>query len=145
MKRISLKGVIIGSITDIVATNILALPLIIYIAATSHLSALPKEQISNELVQTLHNDPILFSTQLLIGSSCSILGGYVAALIAKHDEVLNGALAAFLCVGSGLYALLFGASSVPVWQILAGLIASPALAAFGGYLRLKTMRAKQPA
>ncbi len=140
MKRISFKGVVLGSITDIVATNILSIPLIVYVTATRHLVSIPKEQLTEVLLQTMQNDPLLYSTQLLTGSLCSILGGYVAARIAKHDEILNGALAAFLCVGSGLYALVFASSHAPLWQHLVGFVASPALAALGGYLRLKTMR-----
>jgi len=142
LKRISFKGVLLGSITDIVATNILAIPLIVYITATRHLALIPKDQLSGVLLQTMQNDPLLYTTQLLIGSFCSILGGYIAARIAKHDEILNGALAAFLCVGSGLYALVLASSHAPLWQHVAGFVASPALSAFGGYLRLKTMRDK---
>jgi hypothetical protein len=142
LKRISFKGVVLGSITDIVATNILAIPLIVYITATRHLASIPKDQLSGVLLQTMQNDPVLYTTQLLIGSFCSMLGGYVAARIAKHGEILNGALAAFLCVGGGLYALVFASSHAPLWQHVVGFVASPALSAFGGYLRLKTMRDK---
>lgn len=145
MNKVSLKGVVLGSITDIVGTNILTIPLIVYITATRHLDSIPEEQFSEVLLQTLKDDPLLYTTQLLIGSCCSILGGYIAARIAKHDEILNGALAAFLCVGSGLYALMFASSHAPVWQHLAGFVASPALSAFGGYLCLKTMGAKSSA
>jgi hypothetical protein len=145
LKKISLMGVVVGSITDIVSTNILTVPLIIYVMATRQLSSIPKEQLSEVLLQTMQNDPLLYATQLFIGSACSILGGYIAARIAKHDEILNGTLAAFLCVGSGLYALLFATSHVPAWQLLVGFVVSPALSAFGGYLRLKTMRAKSNA
>ncbi len=132
---------IIGSITDIVTTNLLAIPLVVYVAATRDLTAVPKDEISGAVIQILQNDPILFSTQFLFGSVCSVLGGYVAARIAKHHELLNGALAAFLCVGSGLYALLFGATSA-LWPHLLGIVASPVLSAFGGYLRLRAVRSK---
>ncbi|MDD2775033.1 MAG: hypothetical protein PHU06_03665 [Gallionella sp.] len=142
MNKISFKGVVLGSITDIVATNILVIPLILYITATRHLDSIPKEQFSEVLLQTLKDDPLLHTTQLLIGSFCSILGGYVAARVAKHDEILNGTLAAFLCVGSGLYALIFTSSHVPVWQHLVAFVASPALSAFGGFLCLRAMRVK---
>ncbi len=140
MKKISFKAVILGSITDIVATNVLTIPLLVYVVVTRNLASVPREQFADVLLQTLQNEPLLYGVQLLIGSSCSILGGYVAARIAKHDEILNGALAAFLCVAGGLYALLFATSHVPLWQHLAGFVASPALAALGGFLRLKTMR-----
>ncbi len=142
MKKVSLKGVIVGSVTDIVATNLITIPLVIYVAISHNLTAIPKDQISSVLMQTLLNEPVLFSTQLFLGSLCSMLGGYVSARIAKYHELLNGALAAFLCVGSGLYALFFGSVSAPLWQHLISFIASPALSAFGGYLRLRSVRSK---
>ncbi|MGL4410282.1 MAG: hypothetical protein ACRCTU_18000 [Zoogloea sp.] len=138
MKNLSLKGVIIGSVVDIIATNLVAIPVFLYAALSHNLAALPKEQVSAALMQVLRSDPVIFSTQLLLGSLCSVLSGYVAARIAKGHEVLNGALASFLCVGSGVYALLFSSVPGPLWHHLLGFVASPALAALGGYLRLKT-------
>ena len=133
---------IIGSVTDILATNLVTIPVVVYLTISHNLAAIPKDQVSSALMQILRNDPVLFSTQLLLGSLCSVLGGYVSARIAKRNEVLNGALASFLCVGSGLYALLFSAASAPLWQHLLSFVTSPALASFGGYLRLGVVRGR---
>jgi hypothetical protein len=140
LKKISYKGVVIGSVTDIVTTNILAIPFVVYVMTTRHLGTLPKDQIAGALTQVLQNDPVLFSTQLLIGAICSVLGGYVAARISNKYELLNGALASFLCVGFGIYAILSNSSAMPLWQHIAGFIVSPAIACFGGYIRMKTKR-----
>jgi hypothetical protein len=43
-----------------------------------------------------HATPWLYGAQLLVGLACSVLGGYVAAWLAKHDELLNRTLSAFL-------------------------------------------------
>jgi len=142
MGRVSLKGVVIGSVTDIVTTSLLTVLLAIYVIVTRNLLGIPKDQVSKVLLQLLHNDPVLFSTKLLLGSICSVLGGYVAAHIAKRHELLNGSLAAFLCVASGLYALLFGPASAPIWRYLVGFAASAALSTFGGYLRSKVVHAR---
>jgi hypothetical protein len=96
LKKISIKAVVIGAVIDIVSTNLLVIPLGIYIIISHHLSTLPKEQISHAVMQVLKDVPILFSVQILLGSLCSILGGYVAARIAKSNEITNGAWAAFL-------------------------------------------------
>ena len=72
---------------------------------------------------------------------CSILGGYVAAWLAKHDELLNGALSAWLCIAFGIAA--FGASvrgGTPVWEVILGELASPALGLLGGYFRAAQKR-----
>jgi hypothetical protein len=142
LKKVSLKGVIIGSVIDIIATNLAAIPVIVYASISHNLASPSKDQVSSELMLVVQNAPVLFSIQLLLGSLCLVLGGYIAARIAKHNEVLNGALASFLCVGIGLYAVLSSTSSILLWQHLFGVVASPALAAFGGYLRLRAVRGK---
>jgi hypothetical protein len=138
MKGISIKGVVIGSVTDIVATNLITIPIVVYVMTTRDFSSVPQEQISTALFQVMQNDTIIFSVQLILASICSVLGGYIAARIAKRNELLNGTLASILCVGSGVYGLFFGTLPVPLWQHLAGFVLSPSLAAFGGYLRIKT-------
>lgn len=142
MKKISPKAVLIGSVTDIVATNLVTFPFMIYVVATRNLASLPKDQVSTALLQAIQHDPILFSVQLLLGSLCSVLGGYVAARIAKQHEVRNGAFAAILCVIGGVYGLFVGSVSLPLWQYIAGLVASPALSGLGGYIRLRIVLSK---
>ena len=145
MKRISIKAVIIGSITDIVVTNLFTFPLIIYVSVTHNLHSMPKDQISKALTQILHHDPVIYSIQVLLGAIASVLGGYVAGRIAKHDEILNGTLAAFLCVGSGLYALFFSSTSMHPLHYIFGFISSPVFCAFGGYLRHRIVRRRSNA
>jgi hypothetical protein len=64
-----------------------------------------------------------------------VLGGYVSARIAKHDELLNGALSSILCVGSGMYAVVSGSAADDLLMHLFFLPLSPALGALGGFLR----------
>ncbi len=73
--------------------------------------------------------------QLGIGLACSVLGGYVAAWMAKHDELLNGVLASFLCTAFGVYSILSGKGVGSVGEQVVLLSAAPACALFGGYLR----------
>jgi len=75
--------------------------------------------------------------QLLIGLSCSVLGGYVAASIAKENRALNGLLASTLCVALGVYYL--AADLVPLsdgFQLLLILI-TPLCYLVGASLRLR--------
>ena len=71
----------------------------------------------------------------ILGGVCSVLGGYVSARIAKHDELLNGANSSILCVGGGTYAVISGSAADDLWMHLVCLPLSPALGALGGYLR----------
>lgn len=69
------------------------------------------------------------------GAACSVLGGYVSARIARHDELLNGALSSLLCVGSGMYAVISGGAADDLWMHLVFVRLNPALGALGGYLQ----------
>ena len=55
-----------------------------------------------------------------------MLGGYVSARIAKHDELLNGALSSILCDGGGTYAVISGSAADDLWMHLVFLPLSPA-------------------
>lgn len=134
MSRVSIKGVVVGGIVDVVATNVLAFPIVLIAMARVHASHLPREQVSAALLALLHSDPGLRAAQLLLGGLCSVLGGYLAAWMAKHDEILNGAGSSFLCVAFGVYSLIVGRGPVDGFHVVL-LVVSPTLGALGGYLR----------
>jgi hypothetical protein len=132
MKRISFKGVAIGNITDIVATNVVLLPVTLYIMA----GALGGSPSSNPVTEILARSPLFIVASSILGGLCSVLGGYVSARIAKHDHLLNGALSSILCIASGVYGLIHGNSAEHPWLYLADIPLSPALGTLGGFLCL---------
>ncbi|HZE54242.1 MAG TPA: hypothetical protein VE111_13375 [Bradyrhizobium sp.] len=136
MNRISLGGVAIGNITDIVSTFVVSLPLMIYLVGSSK-SGLPADSVAGSATEILRGSTALFISSSILGAICSVLGGYVSARIAKHNEVLNGGLSAILCVGSGVYTVITDSAVGHLWLHLAYLPLSPALGAFGGLLRLR--------
>lgn len=133
----SILGVVVGSITDIVATNVLVLPVGIAAMIAGNVMQLPKARQSGEMIAAMHSHPILYGTSLILGAAASVLGGFVAASIARRSEVLIGALSSFLCVGSGIYGIVSGTTSEPMWLALLMMPASPALGALGGHLQLQ--------
>jgi hypothetical protein len=137
MSKVSIKGVVIGGVVDVVATNILAFPLVLYIMARIGTASAPTPV---EIMSALRADPILHSIQAALGIACSILGGYVAARIAKSHEMLNGALSSFLCVLIGLYDLASSVTlgSAPEHALL--IAVSISAATFGGFLARKPQR-----
>lgn len=134
MSRISVKGVIIGGIVDIVATNIVTIPLIMVVAMQVSIAEIPKAEQTQMLMSTMRNSPSFFVTGVILGSLCSVLGGYVAARIAKSDALLNAALSSWLCVGIGVYSMFGKTNFLSPAQHVMYLVASPALAAVGGAL-----------
>jgi hypothetical protein len=135
MKRISVLGVLVGGIVDVVTTFMLELPLAVYMVVRFGLAHVPKGSAQASMAAVLHSHPLLYSIQVLIGVACSLLGGYVAGWLAKHDERLNGMLSSYLCVLMGIYSIVVGKSGLPLWVHVILLAVSPALGWYGGYLR----------
>ncbi len=140
MTTISLKGVVVGSITDVAATALLTIPLSLYVIVTKDLRALSDDQITRAVTESLRHETLLYILQSLIGGGCSVLGGYLAARIAKRDALLNGALSSFLCVMSGLYSLATGTGGIPLWEHAVWFVIAPVLGTLGGYTWLRKAR-----
>jgi hypothetical protein len=94
------------------------------------------------VVDAIHGSVALFSLQLLIGFGCSALGGYIAARIAKHDELLNGAIASWLCVAIGIYSLTTGHATGSIATHVGMIALTPVCYLLGAYLRLRAVRAR---
>ncbi len=136
MKKISIKAVLIGSVVDIVLSVLLALPLSFFAMSKIDFAHTPKDQIQAATSDAIRKNVPLQAAQLLIGMGCSVLGGYVAASIAKHNELLNGALSSILCVALGVF--LFNSDMVfyPLVVRIGLLAIDPVLGLVGGYFKL---------
>ena len=134
MGRVSAKGVLVGGVLDIAATFVLSIPLMSVAMVRLNLAPLPEPDRTAALMKAMGPGSSYYLIGLGLGSLCSALGGYVAARIAKHDELLNGALSAWLCMLSGVYSWGTGAYAATAWAHIGYLVLSPTLGAFGGYL-----------
>ena len=138
MNMRSTVGVLVGGVVDIVATNIFALPVIVYVMVRDHPVGACAAQ---TLARVIGADPSLVATTMLLGGLASVLGGYTAAWIARRNHLLIGALSAYLCMISGIVALVHDTTgAAPLVQHLGFLVLSPALGLLGGYLRSLQMR-----
>ena len=135
MNKLSLKGIVWGGITDVLASVILGLPVVIYVMVKLELAHTPKDQVPAAVHAALQGHTALYALQLVIGMACSVLGGYVGAWLANHDELLNGALTSMLCVALGIYTLATKTESASQFMEWASFVMSPALGLLGGYLR----------
>ena len=132
--KFSIKGVLIGGIVDVVASVVFGLPFALYATSKVDLSNTPNAQASAAVTAAIHGNVSLYIGKLLVGLACSALGGYVAAWLAKHNELLNGGLSSVLCVALGTYTVWTGKDSNPHWLQVLLLVASPLLALLGGDL-----------
>ena len=143
MARVSLKGVVVGGVVDIVGTFILSLPLMSVAMVQLRMTGLPEPERTAALMRAMGPGTSYYLVGMVAGVSCSVLGGFVAARIAGHDERLNGALSAWLCMLSGIYGWATGAIAASAFAHLGYLLLSPAVGAFGGYL-CERVRSKGP-
>lgn len=133
--KISVLAVAIGGISDVVLSTLLAIPVIIYVLIKYDLLYAPHGAAA--ITATIDSSAWLYGVQLTIGMGCSVLGGYIAAWVAKHNELLNGLLSSFFCITIGIYSALSGKNSHPILWLMLLLVAAPVLALLGGYLRQK--------
>ncbi len=146
MSKLSLKAAIIGGIVDMLSTYLLVvIALFVFIVATGLVSAghQPPQGLSDMVVRSVQNGPI-HVLLICLGCLCSVFGGYVAARIAKHDELLNGAASAWLCVLVGLFGFASVQDGGQIVRHIASEVAAPLLGLFGGYIRL-FQKGPQPA
>jgi len=142
MRKISVKGVLIGGIVDIVSSGLLGIPLAVYALSKVDVTHTPKDQLAVAILAVTHASPWFYATQLLFGLLCSVLGGYVAASLAKHDELLNGTLSSVLCLAGGFCSIALGKDSHAHWVQFLLLVASPICGFLGGYLRVQQRRVR---
>ena len=131
--RVSIASILVGGITDVGASSVLALPVAVYVMVKYdlfHSASGP-----TAIASLMHSSAWLYGLQLGIGLACSVLGGYVAAWMAKHDELLNGVLSSFLCIAIGVCSVISGKDSQSIVVQILLLAAAPAFALLGGYLR----------
>ena len=131
MRKVSLKGIFIGAAVNILGNMVWGFGVVLFFYYKFYQTQ-PMSQWMNSLA--LNQTQVVLTA--IVAGSFSILGGYVAARLAKHNELLNGVLSSFFFflwylseIGSGTKLDLF-----------MGIIASPILALIGGYLRLKQKR-----
>ena len=133
MNQISVKGILLGALSAYIVSKILGLPILLYL--TSKIGTPPSTAFG-----LIHFNKILLA-EAVINLMSAVIGGYIAAFIAKKNELLNGALSSFLALGLGVFSWF---SSYPLtngkyWWFLV-LATYPLFSLFGGHLRLKQVR-----
>ena len=132
MNARSIAAVLVGGVVDIAATNVFALPLVVYVVFRDHPVGPDAVQ---TMLHTISSDPALVATSMFFGCLASVLGGYTAAWMAGRNQLLVGALSAYLCTAFGIASLVHGTPGVSLQQHLGSFVLSPALGLLGGYLR----------
>ncbi len=138
-KYVSIKGVLIGSFADIGLSMVygfcisLVLGMLLGFGVGSSTTAL-------EGIKTFAGvHPVLYVLLSLPGALLTVLGGYVAAHIAKRYALLNAGLESVIGIVLGIISLGSPAAVLPMWASVLMIVWGPFLAVLGGliYLRFK--------
>jgi|HubBroStandDraft_6_1064221.scaffolds.fasta_scaffold294069_2 hypothetical protein len=106
--KVSIFGVLVGGVVDVVTSVLGGLPFALYSTFKLDPSLRVGPHSSEAVSAAIHGNLPLYSAQLAVGLLSSILGGYVAAAIAKRHERLNETLSCYLCVGMGIVVMSLG-------------------------------------
>lgn len=131
LSDIKFKAVVVGAIVDNAGT----LLLMTLLAAALVSTGLTEDEVMSRMKST---SGLLLG--LIVGLSCTALGGYFSGRIAGRAEVLHGALVAVLGM---VVAMIFRESGIPVWFDIAGFAGMLPAGMAGGHLAEKHRVGKQ--
>jgi hypothetical protein len=129
MKRISIKGIALGAIATIILDLIVAVVLMIIFGGHVFKSGMPAQQMAEALTAVARGNDFLIAS-LILGTLTTVVGGYIAARIAKKEIYLNSGIVGIIGMVLGVF---LGGQS-PMWFNAAGFLTTVPAALAGGYL-----------
>lgn len=132
MSSISVKGIIVGNLTALLAGVVIGVVLVVMYAAPYTLEDF-------ERLEESISSGIGMLGVLAFNGIAALMAGYVAAWVAGKGELINGALSSILAVGSDIYNIVSLADEFVIYDV-ADLALAPLLGLLGGYARLSLMR-----
>ena len=120
--NIDIKAVILGFLTDTVATIAISAVLVTAMASTG---------IHESDILDRMKSPSGLLLSLIFGLGCTMLGGYVAGRVAKRTEAMHGAVVGGISLILGL---LMRESGQPLWYDIIGFVAIIPAGMAGGRL-----------
>lgn len=141
MRQISILGVVVGGVFDIVISSIGG-AIVIAIAIGAGLFSGGTSPDAQHLAEAVTNSTSLTTGLAIYGSLISVAAGYLAARIANRAELLNGTLSSLLCVIQGVLTLSHTRHSIT--YVAFELIGPPLCGLAGGYLRALRKQAASP-
>jgi nitrate/nitrite transporter NarK len=135
LKRINILSIIVGIIVDMVGTMIASSIFTAIYVLSNHID------IQN--IKELYTNNLYISLSMIIGAIFSILGGFVAARIAKQNKLMNSAIIGIACEIVGIYTIFNGKSFLPTWYHVMAFIITIPLTLIGGALAIRFKKSKK--
>lgn len=132
-KKINIKAIVIGWLVDNVGSLIAG----IFIGITASVIMAAKGLTPEQITEELSNSKAFQNISLFVGFSFTFVGGYIAAFIAKVDELKHALIVGILSLITGLF-FTIGQTTELNWYFVS-LFVIP-FAVLGGYLRKITKK-----
>ncbi len=132
-KKLNIKAIIVGWLVDTLGSIIAG----IFIGIAAGVIMMAKGIAPEQIAEELSNSTAIQNISLFVGLSFTFLGGYIAAFIAKADELKHALIVGILSL---IISLLFTAAQTtdPIWYLIS-FFGIP-FAVLGGYLRKITKK-----
>lgn len=129
MNRINPKALVVGTLLVLALSVFAGVVLVSVQGMLLAMEGQSEEQIFQALTE-ITDDEVYLVWSIVLGGLASVLGGYVAARVAKAFPYFNG-----LAVGvlSTLIGVVFW-DDLPLWLILVDIVATPACCVLGAHL-----------
>jgi ABC-type sugar transport system permease subunit len=105
MKKISIRGILIGGVINVGGSLLLTTVLVVSILTWLQYQAGSRAGYENLIMNDMKANPVYRTLYYLIVYISPVLGGFVSAKIARHNELLNGLLASILGLSVALHLL----------------------------------------
>ncbi len=133
-RKLNIKAIIIGWLVDTVGSFIAG----IFIGITAGIILVTKGISPEQIAEELSSSKAFQNFSLFVGFSFTFLGGYIAALIAKADEIKHALIVGVLSLITSVLFFSITQTTEPNWQLISLFVIPFAL--LGGYLRKITKK-----
>lgn len=138
-KKLNIKAVVIGWLVDTAGSFIVG----IFIGVVAGIILASKGLTPEQIVEELSNSIVFQNISLFTGFSFTFIGGYIAAYIAKADELKHALIVGILSLITSLLFIPTISAEEPIWLLISLFVIPFAL--LGGYLRKITKKDAKPA
>ena len=129
MKKISIKGIVLGVIATIGLDTVAGVVLVLIFGGHLFKSGITNQQLEEAMTVVAQGNNFLISS-LIIGTLTTVLGGYIAARVARKEVYLNSGIVGLFGIFSGV----FLAGGYPIWFNVAAFLTVVPAALTGGHL-----------
>lgn len=129
MDEISIKAILLGVITDIAGSTVAGIIMMPIFGSNLFTEEMTGQELEEALLAMTQGNEFLL-TSLIVGIIFTVIGGYVAARVAKKGIYLNSGMVGVIGVFLGI---LLARDAAP-WFDVAGYISVIPAALLGGYL-----------